>query len=443
MRVAIAGYGVEGQSSYKYFVAKGDDVTIVTDRVSPQYPLPDGAQAIVEDDAFDRLEDFDMVVRTPPMRPDSIHTNGKVWSATNEFFAVCPAPIVGVTGTKGKGTTCSLIASILRAAGHTVHLVGNIGMPALDVLPQIQESDIVVYELSSFQLWDIEKSPHVAVILMIEPDHLDVHKDFDEYIDAKSNIRRFQGMDDVCVYHPTNQYSHQIAATPLVYAPVLETEEYGGSITFAHRYAVPDDNQVYVRDGFFCVQERQICSIDNLQLPGAHNLENACAAMSAVTELWHDVTDEEYAKGLRSFTGLPHRLKFVREVDGVRYYDDSIATTPGSAIAALRAFGEPKVIILGGSDKGVEYDDIVEVCRETSARVIAIGQTGEKIATLCRGKGVPVVREAGGMHEVVMMARQEAVKGDVVVLSPASASFDQYKSYSDRGDQFVAAVGEL
>ena len=443
MRVAIAGYGVEGQSSYKYFVAKGDDVTIVTNKVSPQYPLPDGAQAIVEDDAFDRLEDFDMVVRTPPMRPDSIHTNGKVWSATNEFFAMCPVPIIGVTGTKGKGTTCSLIESILRAAGHTVHLVGNIGTPALDVLPQIKEGDFVVYELSSFQLWDIEKSPHVAVVLMIEPDHLDVHKDFDEYLEAKSNIRRFQWMDDECLYHPTNQYSHQIAATPLVHAPVLETEEYGGSITFAQRYATSDDDQVYVRDGFFCVQDRQICSIDNLQLPGAHNLENACAAMSVITELWLDVTDEEYAKGLQSFTGLPHRLKFVRETEGVKYYDDSIATTPGSAIAALRAFNEPKVIILGGSDKGAAYQEIVDVCSQTGTRVVAIGQTGERIAELCRQHEVEAVRETGGMSDVVAAARREAKPGEVVILSPASASFDQYKSYSDRGDQYVAAVEEL
>lgn len=441
MRVAIAGYGVEGQSSYKYFVAKGDDVTIVTNKVSPQYPLPDGAQVIVEDDAFNQLEDFDTVVRTPPMRPDSIHTNGKVWSATNEFFAMCPVPIIGVTGTKGKGTTCSLIASILRAAGHTVHLVGNIGTPALDVLSQIKEGDIVVYELSSFQLWDIEKSPHVAVILMIEPDHLDVHKDFDEYLEAKSNIRRFQWMGDICLYHPTNQYSRQIAATPLVDGSVPEEE--GGSLSFAHRYAVPDDDQVYVRDGFFCVQDRQICSINNLQLPGAHNLENACAAMSVVTELWLDVTDDEYAKGLQSFTGLPHRLKFVRESDGVRYYDDSIATTPGSAIAALRSFSEPKVIILGGSDKGAAYEEIVDACSDTGTRVIAIGQTGARIAELCRQHGVAVVREAGIMHDVVAVARREAKPGDIVILSPASASFDQYKSYSDRGDQFVAAVEEL
>lgn len=441
MRVAIAGYGVEGQSSYKYFVAKGDDVTIVTNKVSPQYPLPDGAQVIVEDDAFNQLEDFDTVVRTPPMRPDSIHTNGKVWSATNEFFAMCPVPIIGVTGTKGKGTTCSLIASILRAAGHTVHLVGNIGTPALDVLSQIKEGDIVVYELSSFQLWDIEKSPHVAVILMIEPDHLDVHKDFDEYLEAKSNIRRFQWMGDICLYHPTNQYSRQIAATPLVDGSVPEEE--GGSLSFAHRYAVSDDDQVYVRDGFFCVQDRQICSINNLQLPGAHNLENACAAMSVVTELWLDVTDDEYAKGLQSFTGLPHRLKFVRESDGVRYYDDSIATTPGSAIAALRSFSEPKVIILGGSDKGAAYEEIVDACSDTGTRVIAIGQTGARIAELCRQHGVAVVREAGIMHDVVAVARREAKPGDIVILSPASASFDQYKSYSDRGDQFVAAVEEL
>ena len=426
MKVAIAGYGAEGQSSYRYFCDKGDDVTIVTNRLSPAYPLPEGAQSIVADDAFDRLGDFDLIVRTPPMRPDSIVTEGKVWSQANEFFANCPAPIIGVTGTKGKGTTCSLIASILREAGQKVHLVGNIGVPALDVLTQIKPSDVVVFELSSFQLWDLEKSPQVAVVLMIEPDHLDVHRTFDEYVDAKANIVRWQTPNDVTLFHPTNHYSAKIA------------QQSGGT---SSRYAIKGEGEVYIDANTFFVHDTPICSIDSLQIPGAHNRENACAAISASLRVLEDISFVE--GGLRNFSGLPHRLKFIRHVNEVAYYDDSIATTPGSAIAALRAFGEGSVIILGGSDKGADYSGIVDECRRTNAQVIAIGQTGEKIQQLCEEQGTFVQRVTGGMKEVVKAAYGLAKPGGQVILSPASASFDQFKSYSDRGDQFIAAVGEL
>jgi UDP-N-acetylmuramoylalanine--D-glutamate ligase len=423
MKVAIAGYGAEGQSSYQYFVRKGDDVTIVTTKVSSQYPIPEQAEVIIADDVWSRLGDFDLVIRTPPMRPDSIVTNGKVWSQTNEFFARCPAPIIGVTGSKGKGTTASLIASILRASGQKVYLLGNIGVPPLTVLDEITPDDVVVFELSSFQLWDLEKSPAIAVVLMLEPDHLDVHATMEEYVAAKSNISRHQQAGDTTLYHPTNQYAHTIAET---------------SAGTRLRYAIADDNQAYVENGNFCIDHEIICSVDALQLPGAHNLDNACAAISAAYAFLP--THNFIEAGLRSFTGLPHRLKFVREVGGVRYYDDSIATTAGSAMAALKSFTNGKVIILGGSDKGVDYTDVVDACLSEAARVIAIGQTGERIAELCAEKGVTVVRVTGGMKEVVAAASEIAQVGDSVILSPASASFDQYVSYSDRGDQFIAAV---
>ena len=282
-------------------------------------------------------------------------------------------------------------------------------------------------------------------MLGIEPEHLDVHNDFEDYLNAKANIRRFQHMDDVCLYHPTNKYAHIVAATPLVNAPVVD-REYGGSIEFAKRYAIADDDQVYVDQGSFCVQERIICSTDHLKIPGRHNIENACAAMSAVSELWLGVTDEQYAQGLENFTGLPHRLKYVRTVDGVDYYDDSIATTPGSTIAAINAFERQKVLLLGGSDKGADYTELVDkILVDTTVRsVITMGATGEKIADIFEQKGVgrTVNRAPVGatMDKVVEMARATAQSGDVVILSPASASFDMFKNYADRGDQFIAAV---
>lgn len=444
MKIAIAGYGAEGQSSYRYFINKGHDVTIVTDRVSSLYPIPDGAQTIIADDAFDQIGDFDLVIRTPPMAPSNLKTDGKVWSQTNEFFAECPAPIIGVTGTKGKGTTCSLIASILQQAGKTVHLVGNIGLPPLDVLPKILADDYVVYELSSFQLWDAQKSPQIAVVLMIEPDHLDIHANFAEYIEAKANIRRHQMVGDICIYHPTNQYSRQIAGAKL--ADWHEGSE--ESIDLASRYGIRDDNQVYVKDGYFCVQDRRICSVDNLQLPGGHNLENACAAISAALTATDTISDERVAAGLRHFHGLPHRLKFVEEVNGVSYYDDSIATTPGSAVAALHAFSAPKVLIIGGADKGADYGELMDeiASSQTIRGVVVIGSNADTISKLLQEHSESIeVSNVGmvSMDDAVAAAADYAQRGDIVMLSPACASFDQYKNYADRGDQFVQAIKRM
>ena len=444
MKIVIAGYGVEGQSSLRYFQKEFPEASfLVADERDRVDGLPDDVGYQV---GFAGLNDADLIIRSPSLSPEKIKTSGKIWSATNEFFDKCSAPIIGVTGTKGKGTTCSLIASILQQAGQTVHLVGNIGVPALDVLPKIKKTDIVVYELSSFQLWDLERSPHIAVVLMIEPDHLNVHMGFADYLNAKKNIRRHQHLGDACLYHPTNKYSREVAAAPL--DRLSDTgDNHGDTLNFAQRYAIPDDDQVYVQDGYFCVQSRQICSTSHLRLPGAHNLENACAAMSAVTELPITVTDEQYAAGLESFIGLPHRLKFVAEKNGVRYYDDSISTTPGSAIAALKAFTEPKILILGGSDKGADYTELAqEIARQQMRAVIVNGANISEIIEILHKNKVScqvVQLEMAPMPIVVEAAANQAQPGDVVILSPAAASFDMFKSYNDRGEQFVATVENL
>ncbi len=431
MKIAIAGYGVEGKSNYGYFKTRGD-VTIVDEREEIA-DLPEGAKALLGEGAFSRLQDFDIVVRTAGLSPKKIKTDGKIWSATNEFFERCPAAIIGVTGSKGKGTTCSLIASILREAGQTVHLVGNIGVPALDVLPHIQPTDIVVYELSSFQLWDIEKSPQVAVVLMIEPDHLDVHDGFDEYVTAKANIRKFQTEKDVCFYHPTNEFSRQIA----------QANAFPNAFKFND---AADEASVYVLGSSFVDHEGcVIAPLDALQLPGKHNLDNACAAICAALSGF-GVGRDAVERGLRAFTGLEHRLKFVREVAGVKYYDDSIATTPGSAIASMRAFEAPKIIILGGSSKGADFSEVGEVAAEANVKLaILIGAEAEKIERVLWEKSIPLVNlgEETTMEEAVKIANENAERGDVVVLSPACASFGMFKNYKDRGDQFIAAVEAL
>ena len=425
MKVAIAGYGNEGQSSYQYYVERGDQVTVVSPKLSKDFMPPRDADVRTGPNVYQNLDGFDIVMRTPPLNPNLIQTDGKIWSQANEFLAHCPAPIIGVTGTKGKGTTASLIASILRASGIKVHLLGNIGVAPLSVLKDIEPDDVVVSELSSFQLWDLERSPELAVVVMVEPDHLDVHPGLEDYVSAKANIAAHQHPDDTVIYHPTNELSATVATV---------------SPGHKYRYGVKDDGQAYIENGFFMKNEHVICPISSLHLPGAHNLENACAAISAALAFGAKVDFVE--AGLQAFNGLPHRLKFVARIKEVDYYDDSIATTVGSAHAALRAFSGPKWIILGGSDKGADYRDLVATCKELKAKVIAIGATGEAIANLCRELGVEYLRENGDMSAVVRLAMAHAMPGETVILSPASASFDQYKSYSDRGEKFVNAVME-
>lgn len=416
MKIIVAGYGVEGRQNLQYFRQRYPQAEIMIADQHPVLDVPDDVVVLSGDDVFaTQLYDADLVVRTASLPPGDIQTAGKIWSATNEFFAMCPVPIIGVTGTKGKGTTCSFIASILRAAGKTVHLVGNIGTPALSVLPKIRPDDVVVYELSSFQLWDIQRSPHVAVVLMVEPDHLDKHRDFTDYLEAKANIVRYQQANDVVVYDQHNQYSREIATRSLA-----RQVAYLGNVS--------DD------------------ILDAVILPGRHNRDNASAAVIAARSINPALSDEVLRQGLAEFTGLPHRLKFVAEKNLVRYYDDSISTTPGSAIAAMRAFEQPKVLLVGGSDKGADYTELAQELAQSSSlrKVIVTGDNAKVILSALRQAKVPeelvVHEEAVHMTDLVHVAMMVAQPGDVVILSPAAASFDHYNNYVDRGERYVSAV---
>ncbi|NTW61064.1 UDP-N-acetylmuramoyl-L-alanine--D-glutamate ligase [Candidatus Saccharibacteria bacterium] len=426
MKIAIAGYGVEGEASLNYWLAQGENELTVFDQKPLSIELPAGVRLVTGAAVFGQLDGYDMVVRTPSLSPSSIKTDGKVWSATNEFFDKCPAPIIGVTGSKGKGTTASLIANILRKAGKTVWLVGNIGQPALTVFEQIKASDVVVYELSSFQLWDLGKSPHVAVVLFIEQEHLDVHSSMDEYVLAKANIAKYQTEADVLVYNQNNSYARGIA-----------------SKSKAQTVGYPDVKTAHIKDDAFYYGEQKICSVDSLRIAGPHNRDNACAAIDAVWPYTKDA--DNISAGLAAFHGLPHRLEYVDEVGGVKYYDDSIATTPSSAIAALRTFDQPKVIILGGSSKGSDFTELAKELKKHDVRAILIGNEAVRIADACEVGGFSnyeIMTEPTATR-IVRRASQIAKPGSVVLLSPASASFGLFKNYADRGEQFSRAVGEL
>jgi UDP-N-acetylmuramoylalanine--D-glutamate ligase len=296
------------------------------------------------------------------------------------------------------------------------------------MLEAIHEDDIVVYELSSFQLWDMDMSPHVAVVLMIAEEHMDVHKDLDEYVAAKANIAAHQLEGDVVIHHPTNHYAVAIA-------------EQSPGLSLA--YMTPDGAMVVGEA--IVLEGMAVIDVQDVGLLGPHNLENICAAMTAA---WQFITDVEAIKQVvSSFTGLPHRLEFIAEKHQVNYYDDSISTTPESAIAALNSFAAPKVMILGGSSKSSNFKELAKHINSASVRaVVALGDEAPTIKRELLTAGFKAEKILDGlqsMRETVQLAAELAEAGDVVVLSPACASFDMFKNYADRGDQFKAAVSEL
>ncbi|MDR2063845.1 MAG: UDP-N-acetylmuramoyl-L-alanine--D-glutamate ligase [Candidatus Nomurabacteria bacterium] len=426
MKIAILGFGVEGRCAFEYFSRRHPEAEI---EVFDQARVESNVVKIttIRDFVGMDFSDFDLVIRSPSIRPDRIKARN-LSSMTAQFFQKCPAKIIGVTGTKGKGTTCSLIKSILERAGKKVWLVGNIGVPALEVLDEIADNDIVVYELSSFQLWDLKKSPQVAVVVHIELDHQDVHKSFDEYLAAKSNIALWQDRNGKIVFDSSNDHAVAIAAQSV-----------------ARKAPYPNRDLAHVENGAFYYGLKELCPTSVLNILGAHNVMNALAAISAVA----DWTLDEVAirDGLHDFTGLPHRLKFVDEVDGVGYYDDSISTTAGSTIAAIKSFDRPEILILGGSPKGADFGELAQTVKDYRVKwVVLIGEEAvrlEQALNAVHYRKITNLGTAKTMREIVLETKKRAERGDVVLLSPACASFGMFKNYADRGDQFIQAVQGL
>lgn len=442
MRVAIVGYGTDGASATGYWHKQDAEITICDEQTD--LLLPDYAESRLGPTYLENLGDFDVIVRSPGIRPDKIvaANNGdesilaKVTTTINEFFAHCPAPIIGVTGTKGKGTTSMLIYKMLERAGKKVFIGGNIGTVPLDFLHEVTNDSIVVLELSSFQLIDIKQSPNISVCLMVVPEHQDWHTSLKEYYDAKAQLFAHQTDTDLAIYNEANVVSKRITAT---------------SKGIKVPYYVPPKGQLantvkgaYVEGDQICMDGKIVCNVSDVALLGRHNLENVCAAIAAVWPIMHD-NIAAIKLAVHEFSGMEHRLEFVREVNNVKYYNDSFATTPEATIAAIRAFDEPKVVILGGSDKGIPFYDVVsEVINSHVRRAIIIGDTGEKLIELLVARGYENITLGGNtMTEIVRTAQKEAQPGDVVLLSTACASFGLFKNYKDRGNQFKDAVNAL
>ncbi len=394
--------------------------------------LPHGVGAQLGDDYLHNLDRFDVIMRNPAVPPKVIleknpAVGGKITTLINEFLRVCPTKnVIGITGTKGKGTTSTLITKMLEAAGKQVFLAGNIGISPFDFFDELTPESYVVLEFSSFMLMDITHSPHIGVCLMVVPEHLNWHPDMEEYTSAKARMFVHQTAHDVAIYFAENDLSHQIASS----SPGAKIPYYSAPGAYVENDTIMIDNQV-------------VCAVKDLRLLGKHNWQNACAATTTVWQVVQDVAPIRSV--LTTFTGMEHRLEFVREVEGARYYDDSFGTTPETAIVAIEAFDQPKVIVLGGSDKGAEYDELAKIVASHNVRqVIAIGLMGPTIVSALGRAGYTAVTPGGTtMTDIVRAAHDAAKSGDVVLLSTACASFDMFKDYKERGNQFKTAVGAL
>lgn len=431
MKIAILGFGMQGRSAYEYW-RDSNEITVCDE--DEKISLPDDVAKRLGPDYLKGLDGFELIVRSPGIHPGDIAAANspavlsKVTSVTNEFFKMCPSRnIIGVTGTKGKGTTSTLIAKMLEADSQNVHLGGNIGVPPFDMLKAgVQPDDWIILELANFQLIDIKYSPLIAVCLMVVPEHLNWHADHDEYVEAKRQLFARQAAGDKAIYFAESETSKSVAAA--------------GSGQKIPYYAPPG---AAVQNGKIMINGQEICAVSELKLLGRHNWQNACAAVTAVWQISQNVNAMRSV--LTSFSGLEHRLELVRELDNVRYYNDSFGTTPETAIVAMEAFDEPEILILGGRGKGIPFDELAkEVAKHSPKRVIAIGETGDEIASLLRANGYDKITDGGSdIVKIVDLARQLAEPGDVVLLSTACTSFDMFDNYKQRGEVFKKVVREL
>ena len=383
----------------------------------------------------------DVVFRTPGLHPDTpqirkLRENGAVITSEMEaFFQLCPAPIIAVTGSDGKTTTTTLISELLKKQGFRVWIGGNIGTPLLDKVDEIEAEDKVVLELSSFQLMYFPYSPHIAVITNLSPNHLDIHKDMEEYISAKENLYRHQTEQDLLILNRDNEITHGFAAKAK--ARVLEFS----------RLTEPERG-VWLKDGVLWRRgetEEKIMDQSEILLPGIHNVENYIAAILAVGDL---VSDENIRAVARSFGGVEHRIELVREKDGVRYYNDSIASSPTRTIAGLRSFSQKLILIAGGYDKHIPFEPLGPEIVDHVKTLILCGATAPKIEAAVLGApnyapGCPEILHEEDFYEAIRLASRAAVPGDVVILSPAGPAFDKFKNFMVRGQEFKKTVMEL
>ena len=446
-QVAIIGMGVSNIPLLDYFYDKNAKVTVFSTNA-----LSDEIMAKINkyryevelgEDNLSRLKGFDIIFRSPSALPtkhefQSAVKKGAILTSEIEMvLKLAPCKIIGVTGTEGKTTTTSLIYEICKKAGYNCFLGGNIGKPIFTKINQMKPEDIVILELSSFQLMGMTVSPNIAVVTNIFPDHLNVHKSYEEYQDAKKSIFRNQTEEGIVILNKDNEITEKFA------------DEVKGKTIFFSSTKKLKNGYVYDReDGFIkkCTDGKceKILNKNDIKLRGVHNYENICSALAATETV---ASKEAQIEAVKNFKGVEHRLEFVREIDGVKYYNDSIGTSPASTIAGLNAFDENIILLAGGSDKGLDYKEIGEVIAKKVGTLILTGPTAQKIEeatkqALSEEKSIKIIH-TNNLEESVKVAKEKAKEGDIVLLSPASASFDAFKNFEERGNYFKTLVNNL
>ncbi len=376
----------------------------------------------------------DVAFRTPGLHPltpelEALRAEGtRITSEMEAFFEVCPCKIIAVTGSNGKTTTTTLISEILKKAGHRVWLGGNIGTPLLNRAGEMLESDKVVLELSSFQLMDLHYSSHIAVVTNLAPNHLDVHRDMEEYIEAKKNVFLRQGKEDILILNRDNAITHGFAF-----------EGRGKVKEFSRRERLTEG--VYLEGDTIYRGESPVLKREDILLPGIHNVENYMAAMLAVEGL---ASDEDIRYVARTFGGVEHRIELVRIKDGVAFYNDSIASSPSRTIAGLRSFDKKVILIAGGYDKQIPFEELGQEISRRVKLLVCTGATGPKIKEAALQAGnAPEILDVEDFYEAIRTAADRAEAGDVVLLSPAGPAFDKFKNFMVRGAEFKKTVMEL
>ncbi len=448
-KVSFIGLGRSHRELLPMFASKGAIVTLRDKRTREQIGEEAdklealGIKLTLGENYLENLCEEDIILRTPgmnyftPALQQARKSGAFVTSEMELFFDLCPCKIYAVTGSDGKTTTTTVISEFLKAQGFSVFLGGNIGFPLLPRIEQIGPDDRAVVELSSFQLISMRKSPDVAVITNVAPNHLDVHKDMQEYIDAKRNIYLHQGGISRTVINADNE----ITAS---FLPEIR----GEAMQFSRRIT-PALGCYLAEDGTLTMNDRHsvtpVLHMDEIRIPGIHNVENYLAAISAV---WGEVSKENIVSVAKNFGGVEHRIEFVRELDGVTWYNDSIASSPTRTIAGLNSFKQKLILIAGGYDKKIPFEPLAPKIIEKVKVLILMGVTAPKIeaaVTACKGYDPDklTILHVSSMQEAVQKAREVAEKGDIVSLSPACASFDLYPDFEARGRHFKELVNAL
>lgn len=438
-KIAVLGLGVSNRPLVRLLLEYGCDV-VGCDR-TPREKLDAGVLELenmgcklrVGDGYLDGVE-ADILFRTPGMHPGNpaigaLRGRGaQVTSEMEVFFEVCPCTILAVTGSDGKTTTTTLVSEMLKAAGKTVWLGGNIGTPLLPLVSRMCPEDFAVVELSSFQLMDMTRSPHRAVVTNLAPNHLDIHKDMSEYVEAKKNIFRYQDKNGLLILNADNAITASFRGN--------------GETRFFSRLGKA---HVCLEEGVICRGGEKVLPVSDILIPGVHNVENYMAAIAMVEGL---VDDETIRHVARTFGGVEHRIELVRVKDGVRFYNDSIASSPSRTIAGLRSFNQKVILIAGGYDKHIPYDVLgPEICAHVKKLFLG-GATGSKIRAAVEScpeydPAALEITDCGSFEPAVRAAAAAAEPGDIVLMSPASAAFDQFKNFMVRGEFYKNLVKEL